>query len=95
MKVSELLTDASRWTQGAYGRDRNGDPVLLRSKAAVCWCLAGAVAFCYRDGVHWSDDVANDVELRIGKRLGGMTAWNDDPDRTFAEVRALILELDL
>ncbi len=95
MKVSDLLTDESKWTQGAYGRDTHGKLTSIVSHSAVCWCLVGALWLCYRDGGDGSDDAANDVERRVITRIGNMAAWNDAPNRTFAEVRALVLELDL
>ncbi len=99
MKVSDLLTDASRWTQGAYGRDTNGAPMSIESPLAVCWCLVGALWRCYRTDVQGSssDVIANDAERRVTTRIGvmSMMAWNDAPDRTFADVHALIEALDL
>lgn len=42
-EVRELLSDKSRWTKGSYARDKDGQPVGVRSRKAVCWCLEGAI----------------------------------------------------
>ena len=90
MKVHELLTDKSRWTQHHFAVNAAGRAVPEESRDAVCWCLSGAIRLCYGkddDAGHWH---------AVTKRLGMMpSTWNDDPMRTFSEVRALVLELDI
>ena len=39
----KLLRAKSRWTQGAWARDKKGDSVNPRSNAATCWCLLGGI----------------------------------------------------
>ncbi len=43
MKLSQLLSDKSKWTKGCSARNENNQPVHLYSPDATCWCLAGAV----------------------------------------------------
>jgi len=47
MKVSELLSDRSKWTQGASARDKHDDIVDPEDPAACKWCFLGALYFCY------------------------------------------------
>ena len=87
MKVKELLSDESKWTQGCYARDAFGVSIPFDADAAVCWCLAGAIHRVYGP---------EPIHLRILRRVNGsLSEWNDAPDRTFAEVKALVEELDI
>jgi len=47
MKVSELLSDRSKWTQEVCARDKHGDPIDFHDPLACKWCLLGAVYRCY------------------------------------------------
>ena len=93
MKVRELLSDESKWTQNAWGRDATGRPVLWAPKTAVCWCLIGAIETCYpRPGE------ATPIDNKVRDAIGGglmISKWNDAPERTFAEVKALVERLDV
>lgn len=39
-----LITDKTKWTQGEYARDKDGDRCLPDEPRAVCWCANGAYA---------------------------------------------------
>jgi len=43
MKMKELFTDKSKWTQGTHARNAAGVCVASESEHAVCWCLMGAM----------------------------------------------------
>jgi hypothetical protein len=43
VKVRELLSDKSRWTQRTFARDSNGWSTDVDSGNAVSWCLVGAM----------------------------------------------------
>ena len=94
MKVRDLLTDETKWTKGAFARDKEGKVIGSGSPLACCWCLSGAAFHCVGDD---SDESAYAILARIRERVGhaSVAAWNDDPKRTFAEVRALVEELDI
>lgn len=77
--------DASRWTQEAEARDISGnDDVSPLDGGAACWCVYGAARRVLGREPHLS---AIDKAL---ERLTGEdeypVMWNDDPDRTFADV---------
>lgn len=75
MKIRDLLADPSKWTQGAYARDAEGNKIRFRSgrDSAVCWCLQGAVQHCYDD-----DEVAWRILKLIRSEVGGsLPEWND------------------
>ncbi len=91
MKVRDLLTDESKWTQHLYARDANGVTTDLSGPYATCWCLVGALERCYGMTPEFSL-----AYTRLARRtVNGVTEWNDTPTRTFTEVRALVEELDI
>ncbi len=98
MKVSELLMDDSKWCQGAYAIDAKGNAVGEDSDDVCRWCLMGAIYKCY---CYWStsgiqQDI-HDIAKKMASIIGNYSfiEWNDDPKRTFAEVREAILKADI
>lgn len=92
MKVWQLLSDESKWTKNCYARDRNEFGANHASRTAVKWCLIGAMLRCYD-----SDDLQK-INGRVEAHLDNQSStssWNDAPERTFAEVHALVKELDI
>ena len=101
MKVQDILTDKSKWTQHTYARDKYGNRVATGDEKATCWCLAGAIAKATGLDIVEAED-ASPQAIAIREKLSFQNpdihyyqGWNDDPERTFAEVRALIEELDI
>lgn len=92
MKVQDILTDESKWCKGALARDVNGFEVEdVWSDGAVKFCLFGAIK---RALGNFSG--AMEIDDKICTKLGrDSVLWNDAQDRTFAEVRGLIEELDI
>jgi len=91
MKVRDLLTDESKWTKGQLAKDKEGWRCAPDYKDAVCWCLYGAIYKCYPK--------ANErlsVDSLVGEQLGmEATIWNDHFDRTFRDVRDLVIKLNI
>jgi hypothetical protein len=92
MLASEILDGAAaliepegRWTQGKYAADRDGHTVDPRSPKAVCWCARGARARAAGEFENRTHDFLRRV---VGDRQ--TIRWNDDPDRTQAEVVAAL-----
>jgi hypothetical protein len=98
MKIRELLTDESTWTQGAHGRDINGFAVNLSEVSRPTtqrFCILGAARRCY--GLGAQGDAAM-VAIKVGLGFGGLedvAIWNDHPTRTFDDVKALVERLDI
>jgi hypothetical protein len=91
MKVRELLSDESKWTKGSVARDFEGHFLLNPLDGRACsWCLVGALCYCY-------SVFDNGPSIKVIDRLGvrSLSKWNDAPERTFAEVKALVEELDI
>jgi hypothetical protein len=92
MKVKDFLTGPEKWTKGAYARRQDGASVNQKDPYAVSWCIYGLLCHCYGD-----TDNLDFVEAyqKVWRRVGPMTVWNDAAERTFEEVRAVSLELDI
>jgi hypothetical protein len=73
-EARRLLSDPSRWTQRAPGRDSHGRSVPGRNRGAVCWCLLGAIGkVTDGQGSLWQQC----YEL-LDARAGGSTARFND-----------------
>ena len=99
MKAHELLSDESKWCQKTFAVDAHGVSIHCDNPRAVAWCLDGALLRCYLDA-RASDraayrQVANAIRAGGPGTLGGVSAWNDAPGRTYAEVYALLKRLDI
>lgn len=94
MKIKDLLSDESKWTQGAL--DINDKPITGSSSQASCWCLLEAANRCYQDA--WEKFyVLQEIykELRNIKTQTSIAEWNDAPERTFGEVKELVEKLGI
>jgi hypothetical protein len=93
MKAHALISDPAHWTTGAMARDRNGVSCGTAEGApAVCWCLSGAIWWCYRH------DRARErhKELRkVVKERYGVSLWQFNDRGTHGEVVELLREMDL
>jgi len=98
MKVRDLLIDASKWTTKTSARNAEGEACSPISKDAVCWCLSGAMLKCYPDTYY--DHSWLEIERRLRNHLKilgeySLLVWNDNPKRTFQDIRDLITTLDI
>lgn len=93
MKVKELYSDPNRWAQGTEAKNEKGEPTYIFAEEAVAWCLAGAIDKCYYPNQKGRSLVYQKIATRdLGRAI---VSWNDDPKRTFEEVKALVEELDI
>lgn len=95
--LQRKLNRPSRWTQGWVARNADGTPVWSYDRTACCWCLIGAanaVTVTFGENrqllgalqaraLTKPDENGDVFEMPLDE-------WNDDPDRTFREVRDLI-----
>lgn len=97
MTARELLHDAADrvargWAQGADARAAGGRAVDVLDPDAASWSLLGAL-----QAAAFSDREPNVDEIRfavaaIAELIAdpSLAHWNDEPERTQAEVRALL-----
>lgn len=89
MKIQELLTDSTKWTQGEMSLAADGRIISSSSDEAVCWCLLGAMIKCY------SKPLEVMVKVKEYLEVDNLAGWNDSPTRTFDDIRKLVTNLDL
>jgi hypothetical protein len=98
MKALDLLTSASKWSQGATARDMDNNVTSFDEDDACKFCLFGAILVAYDE----SDDTSHistkekvmkrvTAELKVLTNDKEMTIpkWNDHRDRNFSEVKRL------
>lgn len=91
MKIAELYSDKTKWTQGSIARNPKGIArALWNADDACCWCLMGALQKCYPE-----IEQARKTFCQIENKVGNIFKWNDNPKRTFSEVKALVEELGI
>lgn len=102
MKIKDLLTDESKWCQGAYAKDIHGNFVRAVSPDAVAWCLRGASWKCYAPKSRLEFDNSKFVEVdnmlwKAVFALGytSITSYNDAPGRKFKDIVAFVEKLDI
>lgn len=94
---------AKGWTQRALARDQNGEALMYPGDGGpystpVCWCSVGAVHFTIleamkdlprsqREATH--AQALDKLRNVLGNIPGALTAWNDRPGRTQAQVLAV------
>ena len=83
IRARELL--ARGWTQGVYARDDLGHSVNPRRGDARCFCTSGA-AIRVREQLGFGGP----VRLTVPGQYPSVIEWNDDPNRTQAEVLAAV-----
>jgi hypothetical protein len=96
MKIKDLLSDKSKWTQGSYARDAEGRACDVDSPCADKFCLTGAAVRVYDGPAVWGAlrAIARAIPLDYH---GGMEIehWNDRQDRTFYDVRQVLEKADI
>lgn len=108
LKPSEILRaglnllETKGWTQHAYAKDKNGDAVFT-VKEASCFCGIGSIRAAAFQTIDVSIKHSLDINYAKTRILlsqvvntptshGGWVVWQDEPNRTFAEVKAKFLE---
>lgn len=91
MKIKELLSDASRWTQHAFARDTIGRNIYTNAEEAYSYCLLGAAMKCYPP----TTPARILIKIKEEIECESILDWNDAPERTFEEVKALVEKLDI
>lgn len=90
MKIKELLSDKSKWTQKVNARDYKGFEVGALYEEATCFCLSGALVKCY------TFSQRREIADKLHQALPcNFVDWNDAPEREFEEVKALIEKLNV
>jgi hypothetical protein len=97
LKLQRKLNHQYRWTQGSEARNADGVPVWAYDRTARCWCLIGA-SKVVTETFGENRQLLGALQSRAYTRPDEwgevfempLEDWNDDPERTFREVRELI-----
>lgn len=104
MKVSELLSDESKWCKEESSLDKYGYLVAPSSSRACRWCLLGACTKIYHDVFNNRSDIADKINVAIRKlypelsiayaytTYNNMIRFNDDSRVSFDMVKKVIEE---
>lgn len=87
--AADLIEPEGCWTQGAYARHENGNPIGPMEDNATCWCLSGAIQRIDKGSQFSRAWETFDTFVR---RRGHdhIAAFNDAPGRTQTEVVAAL-----
>ena len=97
MKVSDLLSDTSKWIKHDYARNVFGDTVDSQDSTAAKWCLSGAIRACnpsnFSEVVRIEKWLAGALyNLGLLKLGGNIEMWNDEEGRKFSDI-VMVLKL--
>lgn len=89
--LQELFSEKSRWIKDSSAEDNQGRTIDPNSEAAVSWCLLGGIIRVYGRGTTKSAQVMTALHFK----LDGIACWNDQSERKFEDVVALVKELEI
>jgi len=78
-----IIEDPERWTQGAYARHANGNPIGPLEENACRWCALGALEKAGDDPV--SLDALYALN-NVSGQMGGLTPHDLNDQRSHADV---------
>lgn len=93
--VEQLLSSPEKWIQQSFARLANGFLATTDDPDAVQFCLVGAMRHCYPNYYQFDTPAWSRLRAAFGNGISDVLTWNDAPERTFADVQALIQELNL
>ncbi len=93
MKLSELFSNESCWTQETFARTADGTRVAPKNPDAICWCLRGGIEKCYGHSNHEANTVHDMIHRLLG--IHNITYWNDHSERIFKDIKDLVTELKI
>ncbi len=89
IKIHEQITEET-WCKGYYAYTKDNNAVHPLNENAVKWCLAGWMYKIY------GDTLFDHIKQKIQSIINGYEiTWNDKPERTFEEVKELLIKADI
>ncbi len=94
MKVKELLSNESKWTQKAVARDKDNNWCYPYAETAAKWCLVGAIQKCYpNDTIRIKTLLLNLIHKSF--EYHGLENFNDNRRRKFEDIKQLVERADV
>jgi hypothetical protein len=105
MKAHELLTSPDKWCKASPAEDFQGHKLQANDPRGVKWCALGAIQKTYPCS-QWGNAM-NDVlralsvselglaQMNNSDKACSLMEWNDDDQSSFAEIRDILLEVDI
>ena len=93
MKVKELLSDRSKWCQGSFATDAEGNPRGIMAPDATRFCLRGALGRCYPEQTEY-DAARKRLESSLSSH-SCLMEFNDSTFTTFTDVKELLERADV
>lgn len=95
MTLQELFTDETKWTKGAYARDKQGHSVTTMNHTAVSFCLNGGLCVCYSNPSSSYDKLEQAIRriqntLREMRLPTNLFVFNDNISTTFEDIKTVI-----
>lgn len=86
-----LVATPGQWAQGSYAKDANGRAVQISANEACTFCVMGALDKTTGKGTLTNVGTDRFIAARDALLVGAQTpfnlpVWNDDKNRTHAEV---------
>jgi hypothetical protein len=92
LSASRLLQKRQRWSRNHLAVDAEGNPCAPRNKAAVQWCMRGALIKCAGD-VGMNPDVAYLAAVKIERRSGTYPIIKLNDGCSFRRMRATMRKI--
>ena len=94
--LQKLFADEKNWTKSSNARDIEGNSVWIFSDKACCFCLSGGMKHVYVSTEKIEElwvKLRNAIAVRDG--IGNIIGFNDAPNTTIAEIRAVVAEANV
>ncbi len=85
MKPSQILR-SKQWCQGKTARDKDGNPVDVKSQELVSCCMLGAISLAYSHDVTQLYRVCDQLKALLKTDYAHLASWNDEVGRTKEDV---------
>jgi hypothetical protein len=105
MKAHELLTSPETWCKESPAEDAQGNRIQAFDPRAVKWCALGAIqkTYPYSQWGNAMDSLLRALSLserglsqmNNSDKACSIMEWNDDQQNSFAEVREVLLQVDI
>jgi hypothetical protein len=103
LSLRELFSSKARWTQGADGKDSSGNTLSATNPEAVRWCTGGGLSLVYGHDPTLHQKMVQVVLAYLQGHVDegespqdvSINGWNDEPNRSFKDIRKLVTEAEV